>query len=368
MGRTGKILAGVLAGLVASSLGLRAAMLEAAAPIARIAFGSCNKHDRPQQIWDAIVDYQPQLWIWLGDNIYGDTEDMGLLREKWAAQKAHPAYSELRRIARVIGIWDDHDYGVNDGGKDYPMKASSQQAFLDFLDVPADDPRRTQEGIYASEVFGPEGRDVEVILLDVRSHRDPPGNDGDILGETQWEWFEKTVLGSNAKVLIIASGTQILPSEHRFEKWSDFPAALERLRSLLERAGERTVVLLSGDRHHAELSKLDPGPALSPLYEVTASGLTHSLSGNLEEPNWLRVGNAFGGLNFGTIDIDWDRHSMQLAIRDQRGTIVQSMDVPILNMPDPPSRTEGISSTPAPEPTPVPDSTPSAPPTPTSPD
>ena len=46
----------------------------------------------------------------------------------------------------MIGIWDDHDYGVNDGGKSFKYRLQSQKLFLDFLDEPIDSVRRQREG------------------------------------------------------------------------------------------------------------------------------------------------------------------------------------------------------------------------------
>jgi alkaline phosphatase D len=47
-------------------------------PLSRIAFGSCANQDRPQPIWDAVVEIKPQRFVFLGDNIYADTPDMGV--------------------------------------------------------------------------------------------------------------------------------------------------------------------------------------------------------------------------------------------------------------------------------------------------
>jgi hypothetical protein len=33
----------------------------------------------------------------------------------------------------IMAVWDDHDYGVNDGGGDFPAKEISRKAFLHFL-------------------------------------------------------------------------------------------------------------------------------------------------------------------------------------------------------------------------------------------
>ncbi|TSA37050.1 MAG: alkaline phosphatase family protein [Verrucomicrobiaceae bacterium] len=279
-------------------------------PLERIAFGSCNNQDLPQPLWETIAAFNPQLWIWLGDNIYGDSEDMSVLAAKWDKQKSNPEYRKL--TCPVTGTWDDHDFGVNDGGKDYPMKAASQRLFLKFLDVPPGDPRWSREGVYSAQTYGPPGEQVAVILLDVRTFRDKPGTDGDILGEAQWAWLEKTLAESRAQLHLIASGSQILPTEHRFEKWADYPRSRARLLSLLE----KPTVLLTGDRHHAEISLLD---SPNPVSEVTSSSLTHSISGNANESNALRVGTVFTENNFGTITIDWKSRDALLAIRDRSG-------------------------------------------------
>ena len=298
------------------------ASVSAAEPLSRIAFGSCNKHDVPQPIWKSVVAFQPQLWIWLGDNIYGDTTDMAVLAKKWKAQKEHADYRELLTACPVVGTWDDHDYGANDGGADYPMKRESRQLFLDFLDVPAGDVRRSRDGVYDAKVFGSEGMRVCVITLDVRTHREAPRTDGDILGETQWKWVAETLRESTARVHIIASGTQILSSEHRFEKWADYPRSRQRLLDLIRDLRVSGVIFLSGDRHIGEISWLDATP---PIFEVTSSGLTHSFKNFKNEPNGLRVGEVFAGLNFGTIEIDWTSGAVTLAVRDDAGRPVRSV-------------------------------------------
>lgn len=68
----------------------------------------------------------------------------------------------------MLAIWDDHDYGQNDGNKHYPYREESQQIFLDFMDEPKYSTRRRQEGIYASYIVGADNRTVKFILLDNR--------------------------------------------------------------------------------------------------------------------------------------------------------------------------------------------------------
>jgi alkaline phosphatase D len=296
-------------------------------PLTRIAAGSCNRQDLQQPLWDSILNFQPQLWVWLGDNIYGDTDDMSVLAEKWSEQKKNPGYRKLLAACPVEGIWDDHDYGRNDAGSEYKWKSESQRLILDFLDEPAESSRRTQSGIYASRVFGPEGKRVCLILLDVRTHRDAPRTGGDILGEAQWAWFEKTLRASDAQIHIICSGSQILPTEHRHEKWGDYPDSRERLLKLIASTQPGGVILLSGDRHFAEISRLENpwgGPTLN---EMTSSGLTHYFKNFRNEENSLRVGEAFAELNFGTLSINWEAHDIELAIRDAQGVAKQKTNI-----------------------------------------
>jgi len=293
--------------------------------IERLAFGSCNKQYKDQPIWNAIATFDPQVWIWLGDNIYGDSEDPSVLEEKWNQQKTKPEYQQVLSKAKIIGTWDDHDYGVNNGGKEFAIKADAQKLFLDFLDVPADSPRRKQEGVYWSHTFGPDGQKVAILLLDIRYFRDKPKTDGDILGDAQWKWLEEQLKNSDAQLHFIASGTQILPTDHRFEKWSDYPASRERLLALIAKYQVPGVVFLSGDRHISEITRSTSDVLPYPIYEVTASGMTHFWNNFPGEENSRRVGEVFADFNFGTAEIDWDKEGLTLAIRNLEGEPVRQV-------------------------------------------
>jgi alkaline phosphatase D len=83
----------------------------------KIAFGSCNQVHYAQPLWESILSLQSDMWIWLGDTIYADTEDIGRMRALYQTQARPPEYAKLVARTRVVGTWDDHDYGVNDGGR-----------------------------------------------------------------------------------------------------------------------------------------------------------------------------------------------------------------------------------------------------------
>jgi len=290
--------------------------------LTRIAFGSCNDQGREQPLWGPIRAATPDLWVWLGDNVYADTEDMAAMDSIYAVQKRQPGYRALRRQTRVVGTWDDHDYGANDAGRSYPKRDSSQQLFLDFFGVPDDDPRRERKGVYSAHTFGPPGRRVKVLLLDTRYHRAPidrdplsdqryyPNEQGDILGEAQWDWLERELRVSDAQIHLIGTSIQAVSAEHPWEKWANFPRARQRLFDVIQRSGAPGAVLLSGDRHKAELSRHDSAIDY-PLYDFTASGLTHYVS-PASEPNRHRVGDYVTALNFGLLTIDWDADPVTL--------------------------------------------------------
>tara|TARA_R110002012_G_scaffold265632_2_gene449038 strand:- start:1258 stop:2202 length:945 start_codon:yes stop_codon:yes gene_type:complete len=277
-----------------------------------IAFGSCNHEDDPQTIWQPILENEPDLWIWLGDNIYGDTNDMEVLNSKYELQKSHPEYQKLKLNVPIIGTWDDHDYGRNNAGKHYSQKEKSMQLALDFLDEPENSSRREQQGIYASYDYGNAQTRIKVILLDARYNRDSliskndryiPNENGDILGEEQWKWLESELNKSEADVNIIASGIQIIPDQHPYEKWSNFPKSRQRLYSLIASSGVKDVFFLSGDRHIGEISRKDVAGVDNPIYEVTSSGMTHSAVNNTTEKNPYRLGPLVNNKNFGIMKI-----------------------------------------------------------------
>lgn len=336
----------LLAGSLGWNAGLRAAepSNSAASQIPRadfqgqtllksIAFGSCSKQDKPQPIWEAIVAKQPDLFIYMGDNIYGDTDDMNVLREKWNLQKNLPGYVQLRKTCPVIATWDDHDYGRNDAGAEYPFKRESQQLFLDFLDEPADSPRRTREGVYASYLYGPAGRQVHVILLDTRYFRSPlksrrnttppaegitgpyvndPHPAGEMLGMEQWTWLEGQ-LQIPAALKVIVSSIQLIPDEHGWEKWANLLPQREKFLQLLEQTQAEGVIVLSGDRHASEFSRL-PRESQYDLWDVTCSSLNQARAYQ-NELNRFRVGLMYSEVNFGMLLIDWEQSDPELTMQ-----------------------------------------------------
>ncbi len=302
-----------------------------------IAFGSCAHTYDSLPIFTAVAAHQPALWVWLGDIMYGDSHDMGVLAEKYRLQKEKPEYRALRSTAKVIGIWDDHDYGVNDGGKYYTMKDESKELLLDFLDVPADDPVRGHQGVYSAHDYPFGDHLLKVILLDTRYFRDTlapdlgstnrylPNEEGDILGEEQWQWLANELKTSKADFHLIGSGIQVIAEEQGYEKWANFPRARQRLFALLAETKPKPVLFISGDRHIAEVSKITIPGLDYPLYDFTSSGLTHTWGMAWGEPNRYRVDSLIINKNFGLIRLTMQsgRPQVTLEVRGENDELLQ---------------------------------------------
>jgi alkaline phosphatase D len=302
--------------------------------ISKIAFGSCNGQNNPQLIWNEIIKDKPELFIFLGDNIYGDTKDMSLLKQKYDLLGSKEGYRKLKENTKVIATWDDHDYGVNDGGKEYSKKEESKKIFLDFFDESQNSERRSRPGIYTSYYYEQNGKKLQIIVLDTRTFRDklrlariPNSCKGEyakclskrktMLGDAQWAWLEEE-LKKSADLRLIASSTQFLVDFNGWEAWINMPHERERFLKLIERTKANGVFFISGDVHYSEYSKWKRD-SLYPIYDFTSSGLTHGHS--CAGGNKHRIYEPFMKANYGLITINWDadKPSFTSEIKDESG-------------------------------------------------
>lgn len=294
-----------------------------------IAFGSCNRQDEPNHLWDDVVANNPAVWVWGGDNIYSDTDNVREMRKDYEEQRYQDGYKEVRKSMDVIGTWDDHDYGLNDGGREWKMKDQAQELFLNFLEVPKNDPRRDQKGVYYAKTYQTVQGSVKIILLDTRYFRSPltknlgddgkrfmpnPSGMGTILGDQQWTWLEEELNNSTASFNIIVSSIQFLSNKHGFETWGNFPSEVEKMMDLIKTSNAQRVIMLSGDRHISEFSQINLSDLSYPLIDFTSSGLTHTYEAFSGEENPYRVGEVITEKSFGLLRLNLKNHraSMQM--------------------------------------------------------
>jgi alkaline phosphatase D len=305
-------------------------VLNKASPISRFAFGSCSKQNEDQPAWGSISKLAPNFYLWLGDAVYADhpvfltirkPASLSDLEESYLLQSQHKAYRNFSSEFPILGVYDDHDYGMNNGDKSYLYRNESMKLFLDFIHEPIQSKRRLQnDGIYASYVLGKAPNLIKLILLDIRTSKDPysswgASKYGDFLGTRQWEWLEKELNEKDGAVFtFIGTSIQFISQGDLYvsESWARFPTSKAKLLSLMALSNRSGIVLLSGDVHFAEINRYDSSVMNYPLYDFTSSGLTHSWSGVIKKnlvkyliPNIARVGAFYEDRNFGDIEIHW---------------------------------------------------------------
>jgi len=321
----------------------------------RIAFGSCAMQFKPQPIWDTIAKQKPDLFLFLGDNIYADfdgnkpfTPTKETLQRDWAMLANEPHFKQFRQQAPIMATWDNHDYGKHNGGAEFELKEMTKTAFLDFFAEPKDSKRRQTPGIYDAKIFGPEGKRVQVILLDTRYFKGPfikdkrsqeakkaaglsgsmgnylPNMDPSVtlLGKAQWQWLEQQLL-QQAEVRFIASSTQVINDAKHMDEWGNYPLERQRLFDLIKKTKANGVIILSGNVHYTEISQLkDNG---YPLIDFTSSGMTHTNQYYAKGYNPYRLADPFAAKNFGLISINWAaKPSAEITLQaiDTKGTIL----------------------------------------------
>ena len=292
-------------------------------------------------ILEQIAKAKPQVVLFTGDNIYADTQDMEVMRAKYERLAADPGFRKLQAQATMLATWDDHDYGVNDGGREYLQRAAAQNAFLDFWGATADDPRRSRKGVYRRVEFGPAGKRLQVLLLDTRYFRSPlkrgprrvggpyyPTDDPaqTMLGEAQWKWLEEQ-LERPADLRLLVTSIQCLAESAGQETWSNLPKERDRLLRLLR--STNGVVMISGDRHWSEISQLDNG---YPLLDITCSSFNQKHPRGTPTRNKTRaIPKTYHDVNYGWMEVDWnpDHPSLRVEIRDMAGEAQLQWSTPL---------------------------------------
>tara|TARA_S200000501_G_scaffold173181_1_gene163125 strand:- start:1680 stop:2645 length:966 start_codon:yes stop_codon:yes gene_type:complete len=295
----------------------------------KMGFGSCNDQRLSTPAWSSLEEESLNTFFFLGDNVYGDVpsgELKNLKNSYDAFDKVMPKW--LKQTEKLV-IWDDHDYGLNDGGGSYRNKADAQKLFNNFWNIPQDDLRRSRDGIYFSSEKTIGNKSVLFIGLDTRYFRSDltkinnkyiPNNkpEATILGNEQWKWL-KVQLNKPHDILILATSIQLLATEHRFEKWSNFPNERAQIISLLNQL-DSTVLIVSGDRHRGGIYKQGD------LVEITSSSLNRGLP-SIPETDSLLLGKTHTIHNYGIVE--FTNSKLELYLKDERMNVLESLEIPL---------------------------------------
>lgn len=306
----------------------------------KIAFGSCGDQNYPQPILSQAAQEKPDAFVFLGDNIYGDTDIMDTLRYKYRKWASQQHYKNLEAATKIFAIWDDHDFGRNDAGKEYPYKKEAKKIFMDHFKIDASHEMNTHEGIYHTNYIEKNGKRVQLIMLDVRTFRDKvlinngktklprdhyfykpdyvphTTSDSTFLGQKQWAWLEGE-LKKPADLRLICSGSQFGIEYNGYEAWANYPHEQSRLINLIKTTKAEGVIFLTGDVHYAEISKLQQDN-LYPIYDITASGITSTW--DFATLNKNRIEGPIMENHFGMLTIKWNKDpEIKMEIIDHTG-------------------------------------------------
>ncbi len=296
-------------------------------PPFKLALGSCTyinepAYDRPGRsygdsygVFDAIAAKDPDVMLWLGDNVYLREPDWGSwsgFLHRYTHTRSTTEMQRLLRSTSHAAIWDDHDFGPNDGDASFVGAKMAREAFDIFWPNPT------------NGVPGVEGTtsmfsyyDADIFLMDDRTFRVPGENktsEPAMLGSEQVEWLIRALKYSDASFKLVAIGSQVLNPAAVYENMSTIPKERDELLRRIEEEGIKGVVFLTGDRHFTELSalKLKDGRT---IYDLTTSPITSGPYAP-KETNALRVeGTLVDQRNFGTLEFSGAKGARTMLIR-----------------------------------------------------
>jgi alkaline phosphatase D len=335
----------VLINLLITIFCISIAPRQSRAGVENIVFGSCIDQNKPQPIWKEILKIQPDLLVLIGDNVYASKPDEGTIASQYEKQNQNEDFKLIRANLDILAIWDDHDFGQNDGGSTNPRKYEARTAFVNNFPYVKKLLTSKSGAIYHSRYFGKNPELLQLILLDTRFDRsdlisnkqnwlerilNPKrylpnyAQDARILSDEQWKWLDNE-LTKAADFRILVSSIQLIADDYQFEKWGNFPNEKKRFYDLLIKKKIKNLVVVSGDRHFSSIAKTELNTGDN-LYELTASSINRPfrLPFFLKDKSYLQ--DAYQKENFGQIKINWKQKKVHIEVRNKLNEKVRSAE------------------------------------------
>lgn len=281
-----------------------------------------NPYGGDSSIFETMAKEKAAFMLWTGDAWYSREVDYFSEWGLWyraSHDRAVPVLQKFLKAMPHFAIWDDHDYGPNDIGKNYILKETSRKIFNSYFCNPSSG--ENGQGIYTMTSWG----DADIFMLDDRWWRSAdrvkdsvdgkPNPNKTMFGAQQLEWLKNSLLFSTAPFKIIVTGSQVLNTVSPFDKLIDFPAEYYELLNFLQEHRVNGVLFLTGDRHHSEILKMDR-KGTYPLYDITVSPLTsgtHKFFGP-EINNPMRVLGVDEKQNYGKFSFSGIRNERKLTV------------------------------------------------------
>jgi alkaline phosphatase D len=296
--------------------------------------GSCSYfnepvYDRPgkpyggdSSIFEPMAKEKAAFMLWLGDAWYTREVDYYSEWGLWyraSHDRALPILQNFWKAMPHFAMWDDHDYGPNDIGKNYILKGPSRTVFNSYFCNPSSG--ENGQGTYTMTSWG----DADIFMTDDRWWRSAdrlhdsvngkPNPEKRMLGEQQMDWLKNSLLYSSATFKIIAVGSQVLNPASPFDKWVNFPVEYYELMEFIKEYKINGVLFLTGDRHHSEIIKVER-PGTYALFDITVSPLTsgtHTFGGT-EKNNPYRVLGIDEKQNYARFSFSGKRNERKLTV------------------------------------------------------
>jgi len=308
------------------------------APDWKMAFGSCafvndTKYDRlgrpyggapeDKRIYASMAGQAPDLTVWGGDYLYfrevDEDSELGL-RYRWRYDRSTAEQQVLLRTGSHVSIWDDHEYGPNNGNSSYRLKGEALALFKRYWANPSYGLPELP-GTFTTYRFN----DAELFMLDNRYYRDDDelqAKDKTKLGAAQLRWLKNSLLMSVSPVKLIVAGSQVTNDASTYDGWHNFPEERADILKFLVDHKVNGVIFLTGDRHFTELLKTERSGTY-PLYELTCSPLLSGIASVVErERGYKKVveGTFVAQRNFCTLDFSGSKAERKITMRSFSNT------------------------------------------------
>ena len=323
-----------------------------AAPDFSFTAGSCNyvndtKYDRPGEpygqdllIFKTMTNLSSDFMLWLGDNLYyreADYSSNAGMKYRYSYQRRTTEMADLLSSRPNFAIWDDHDFGPNDGNETFELKTESTQLFKNYWGNKTFG-ESDNNGIYGKFNWS----DCDFFLMDDRSNRSPnqlkdsitgkPNCEKEFFGKKQLLWLKNSLVSSDAPFKFIVVGNEVLNPIAEKECLRHYPCEFNDLMSFIIANKIEGVVFLTGDRHFSEVIGWQPKGGYK-MYDICTSALTskpYNLTGKPEFQNSFRVPNTLVmENNFATISISGKENNRKLKMLciDKKGEIKSQFEL-----------------------------------------
>jgi alkaline phosphatase D len=293
----------------------------------RIAFGSCARiqiGDR-QPVFDAIAAMEPDLFLWLGDNIYADSDAEAAFNDMYGRQRSVGSLQPLLRSVPQLAIWDDHDFGYNDSDGSNPVKDMTLRLFRQWWANPASGLPDTP-GVFFRHSFGP----IDIFMLDGRYYRDKPADPDTptktMLGADQKAWLKRELKDSRATFKILASGTGWSSAERDGDSWAKYRHERDEILDYIRDNRIFGCFGISGDVHMGEANCVPWSESGGyDFYDLVSSGLAQMLSPKFidQDPEVRLRAPWVGSANFGLLDFRFNPEPVvEMSVRNVIGGAV----------------------------------------------